>query len=59
VARQGTKEKMMYELDGISAQVEVLLQDIQRNMYQRALAFRNDHIYQGRYLGRFYVYPGW
>jgi prolyl-tRNA synthetase len=44
VARRDTKVKATYSLDGLADQVETLLADIQSNMYQKALAFRDDHI---------------
>lgn len=44
VARRDTKEKASYSLDNIVADVEQLLQDIQQNMYNKALAFRDEHI---------------
>lgn len=43
VARRDTKEKASYALDGIVASVEQMLQDIQQNMYNKALNFRNEH----------------
>ncbi|MCB0696948.1 MAG: proline--tRNA ligase [Chitinophagaceae bacterium] len=43
VARRDTKEKASYSLDNIVADVEQLLEDIQTNMYLRALTFRNEH----------------
>jgi prolyl-tRNA synthetase len=43
VARRDTKEKASVSLDGLGAHVVKLLDDIQSNMYQRALQFRNDN----------------
>ncbi len=43
VARRDTKEKTTYSLDGIAENIVKLLDDIQSNMYQRALHFRTDH----------------
>ena len=40
VARRDTKEKAAYSLDGISEKVEQLLADIQQNLFDRALQFR-------------------
>jgi prolyl-tRNA synthetase len=42
VARRDTKEKQSLSLDGLVGQIEQLLQDIQSNMYQRALRFRTE-----------------
>ncbi len=44
VARRDTKEKMQISLDGLVGSIEKLLEDIQTNMYQRALKFRDEHI---------------
>ena len=44
VARRDTKEKMTVGLDVVVPYVEQLLEDIQNNLYNRALAFRNNHI---------------
>jgi prolyl-tRNA synthetase len=43
VARRDTKEKASQSLDGIAEHVEQLLADIQTNMYNRALAFREEN----------------
>ncbi|AEI50500.1 proline--tRNA ligase [Runella slithyformis] len=40
VARRDTKEKMTVQLEGIVDRIEALLEDIQRNIYDKALAFR-------------------
>ncbi len=40
VARRDTKEKHVLKMEGITAVIEVLLEDIQRNLYNRALKFR-------------------
>ena len=40
VARRDTKEKKVYNLDNLAGHIETLLEDIQRNIYQKALAFR-------------------
>jgi prolyl-tRNA synthetase len=40
VARRDTKEKKVYPLDALAQQVESLLQDIQQNIYQKALSFQ-------------------
>ncbi|RXK85462.1 proline--tRNA ligase [Filimonas effusa] len=44
VARRDTKEKKAYSLDGLAQQISNLLNDIQSNIYNRALQFRNEHI---------------
>ena len=43
VARRDTKEKTALVLDTIVDSVEQLLQDIQANMYNKAMHFRNEH----------------
>ncbi len=43
VARRDTKEKSSVPLDGIADYVEQLLADIQQNMFDRALAYRESH----------------
>ena len=43
VARRDTKEKTAVPLDGIADYVEQLLSDIQQNLYNRALAYRETH----------------
>ena len=44
VARRDTKEKKVMEMDGLAGNLAKLLQDIQQNMYNKALAYRNEHI---------------
>ena len=44
VARRDTKEKNTIPLDGIASYVKSLLEEIQNNIYQKALAFRNENI---------------
>ncbi len=44
VARRDTKEKMTVAVDGISGYVEQLLEDIQTNLFNRAKAYRDEHI---------------
>lgn len=44
VARRDTKEKSSVSLDGITDHIKNLLEEIQRNLYNRALAYRNTHI---------------
>ena len=43
VARRDTKEKMSQPLEGIADYVEQLLEDIQNNLFQRALDYRTAH----------------
>lgn len=43
LARRDTGEKLSVSLDDTVQQVQHLLQAIQQNMYQRALAFRDEH----------------
>ncbi|MBL7710844.1 MAG: proline--tRNA ligase [Chitinophagaceae bacterium] len=42
VARRDTKEKQSLSLDGLSGHIEGLLTDIQQNLYNRALQFREE-----------------
>jgi prolyl-tRNA synthetase len=44
MARRDTKEKQTVSMDGIADTVVKLLDDIQQNMFNKALAFRNEHI---------------
>jgi prolyl-tRNA synthetase len=44
VARRDTKEKMTVGLDVVVPYVEQLLEEIQNNLYNRALSFRDNHI---------------
>lgn len=44
VARRDTKEKEIVDWDGIEVYIENLLKDIQTNLFNRAKAFRDDHI---------------
>lgn len=43
VARRDTKEKMVLKQEGIVAAIEQMLLDIQKNLYARALKFRDDN----------------
>jgi prolyl-tRNA synthetase len=43
VARRDTKEKQSISLDGITDHIKQLLEDIQQNLYNRALAYRAEH----------------
>ena len=44
VARRDTKEKKVMDMHGLAQNLAKLLQDIQQNMYNKALAYRNEHI---------------
>ena len=44
VARRDTKEKVSVSLSGIAHYIKNLLEEIQQNLYNRAMAFRNEHI---------------
>ena len=44
VARRDTLEKQFITLDNISTEVEKLLEDIQINLFDRALSYRDEHI---------------
>lgn len=44
VARRDTKEKQSVSLDAIEVYIKNLLEEIQQNIYNRALAFREAHI---------------
>lgn len=44
VVRRDTREKKSLPLEGLAGSLRDLLEDIQRNMYQKALAYRNTHI---------------
>lgn len=44
VTRRDTKEKESISLDGIANTIKVLLDDIQQSIYNKAKAYRDDHI---------------
>lgn len=44
VARRDTKAKMTVGIDGISFYIKTLLDEIQVHMFNKALAYRNEHI---------------
>ncbi|MEJ1238947.1 proline--tRNA ligase [Chryseolinea sp. T2] len=44
VARRDTKQKQVVKLSEVVTYVPALLEEIQQNIYQRALAFRDSHI---------------
>jgi len=43
VARRDTKEKMLWSIDGAVDAIENLLEEIQQNLFQRALQFRTEN----------------
>src|SRR5574342_57028 len=43
VARRDTREKIGVSMDGVVGHVRQLLDDIQRNLFERAVKFREDH----------------
>jgi prolyl-tRNA synthetase len=43
LARRDTREKFSAPMDGLSVRIETLLVDIQRNLFDRAVAFRTEH----------------
>ena len=46
IMRRDTLEKDTRSIDGIVGYVETLLEDIQNNIYNKALAYRDAHIYE-------------
>jgi prolyl-tRNA synthetase len=42
VARRDTKEKVSMDIEGVGSAVQVLLNEIQQNLFARAVAFRTD-----------------
>lgn len=44
IARRDTKEKSSISLDGLAGHVSSLLEEIQRNMFEKARAYRDSHI---------------
>lgn len=44
IARRDTKEKTSVSLDGLAQHIQQLLADIQQNLYNRAKAYRDEHI---------------
>ena len=44
VARRDTLEKISVPVEGLAGRIEALLDDIQKNIYERALAFRDSSI---------------
>ncbi len=53
VARRDTKEKTSVSLEGIAAYVQQLLQDIQTAMFEKAKAYRDEHITNADSWGEF------
>jgi len=46
IARRDTKEKATYSMDSVVDTIKNLLEDIQTNIYQRALNFRTTHTFK-------------
>ncbi len=44
VARRDTKEKMILDMEGLAEKIVVLLDEIQKAMFDKALAYRESHI---------------
>lgn len=44
LARRDTKEKSVVSFDGLASYIKNLLEEIQQNIFNRALAFRNENI---------------
>ncbi|MEY3060446.1 MAG: hypothetical protein RL000_1798 [Bacteroidota bacterium] len=44
IARRDTKEKFSVPTEGVADYIKQLLEDIQQNLYNRALSYRNEHI---------------
>lgn len=44
IARRDTKEKNTVSIDGLSAHIKQLLEDIQQNIFNKAKKFRDEHI---------------
>ena len=42
VARRDTREKMVWEMTGLSDRIRQLLDEIQQQIFRNALAFRED-----------------
>ena len=45
VARRDTREKMVWEMTGLSDRIRQLLDEIQQQIFRNALAFRRQHPY--------------
>src|SRR5712692_3782967 len=43
VARRDTREKLGVPMDGVAGHVRALLDDVQRNLFERAVKFRDEH----------------
>ena len=44
LARRDTREKSTVPLEGLSLRIKQLLEEIQQHLFEKALAYRNDHI---------------
>ena len=46
IARRDTLEKKTYQIEGVEDVVKKLLEEIQNNLYQKAILFRNENTFQ-------------
>jgi prolyl-tRNA synthetase len=53
VARRDTREKIGVSMDGIVGHIRALLDEIQRNLFERAVRFRADHTQRAGTYGEF------
>jgi prolyl-tRNA synthetase len=53
IARRDTKEKKTMPIEGLTTYIADLLEDIQRSMYQKALTFRDAHIFRADTMAEF------
>ncbi|MDH5608529.1 MAG: proline--tRNA ligase [Cyclobacteriaceae bacterium] len=68
VARRDTREKNVYPVEGLAQKINDLLEDIQNNIYQKALIFRKENTHQANSYDEFkeiietkggFVYAHW
>ncbi len=53
LVRRDTGEKSFVPMDGVKGSIDQLLKDINSNMYQKALKFREDHTYRATNMEEF------
>lgn len=53
LARRDTKEKVSLPMDGIEEKIATLLDDIQQNIYQKALRYRQEHTFKANSYAEF------
>jgi prolyl-tRNA synthetase len=53
IARRDTREKMSYPQEGLVERIEQLLLDIQKDMYKKALLYRDSHITKADHMEEF------